>query len=103
MRRVSEIIAACLVAGCVAMSGQSAPSPDFEKLPYAPRRAICYRTPAALQIDGRLMERAWNAVPWSDRFVDIDGIRRPPLATRVKMLWDDEFLYFGADLEEPHI
>ena len=56
-----------------------------------------------LQIDGRLSEPAWSAAPWSDPFVDIDGTRRPPLATRVKMLWDDEFLYFGADLEEPQL
>jgi Carbohydrate family 9 binding domain-like len=85
------------------MSGQPAVSPDFERLPFAPRRAICYRTSTPLQIDGRLTERVWTAAPWSDPFVDIEGTRRPPLATRVKMLWDDEFLYFGADLAEPHL
>jgi hypothetical protein len=79
------------------------PPPDFEQLPFAPRHAVCYRTPTPLRIDGRLSEPVWNAAPWSDPFVDIDGTRRPPLATRVKMLWDDEFLYFGADLEEPHL
>jgi len=58
-------------------------------------------------LDGKLTEAAWIAAPWSDRFVDIsgdiDGTRRPPLTTRVKMLWDDDFLYIGADLEEPHL
>ena len=96
-------VAACVVAGCMTIQGQSARPPDFEKLPFAPRRAISYRTATPLQIDGRLSERAWTAAPWSDLFVDIDGTRRPPLATRVKMLWDDEFFYFGADLEEPHL
>jgi hypothetical protein len=98
-----KIAAACLTAGCVTIHGQSTPPPDFEKLPFAPRRAICYRTPAPLQIDGRLSERPWTAAPASDLFIDIDGTRQPPLATRVKMLWDDEFFYFGADLEEPHL
>ena len=102
MRKVS-VAAICVVAGSVALHTQSAPTPDFEKLPFAPRRAICYRTATPLQIDGKLSERAWAAAPSSDLFIDIDGTRQPPLATRVKMLWDDEFFYFGADMEEPHL
>jgi hypothetical protein len=101
--RLNGVAAACVVTSWVVLQGQSPPPPDFETLPFAPRRAVCYRTPTPLQIDGRLSERAWGAAPWSDPFIDIDGTRRPPLATRVKMLWDDEFLYFGADLEEPHL
>jgi hypothetical protein len=99
MRTLAAIAAA--LAGWAAM--QTQPSPDFEKLPFAPRRAICYRAPAAPQIDGRLSEPGWQAAPWSDLFIDIDGTRRPPLGTRVKMLWDDEYFYIGADLEEPDL
>ena len=84
-------------------SPQSRPEPDFERLPFAPRRAICYRTASPLSVDGRLEEAAWKAAPWSDPFLDIDGVRRPALATRVKTLWDDEFFYVGADLEEPDV
>ena len=102
MLRLNGMAAACALAW-VALQGQPPPPPDFEKLPFAPRRAICYRTPTPLRIDGRLTEPAWSGAPWSDPFIDIDGTRRPPLATRVKMLWDDEFLYFGADLEEPRL
>ena len=83
--------------------GQSAPPPDFERLPFAPRHTICHKAAMRLTIDGRLDEPSWRAAPWSDPFIDIDGERRPPLATRVKMLWDDEFFYVGADLEEPHL
>ena len=103
MLKLNAIPAACAVAACVTVQAQRAPPADLEKLPFAPRRAVCYRTPTPLQIDGRLREHAWNAAPWSDAFVDIDGTRPPPLATRVKMLWDDEFFYFGADLEEPDL
>jgi hypothetical protein len=63
---------------------------------------VCYRT-APLTIDGKLDEAAWRAASWSDPFIDIEGDRRPPLSTRVKMLWDDKFFYFGAELEEPHM
>jgi hypothetical protein len=98
--RTTAAIAAALT-GWAAM--QTQPSPDFEKLPFAPRRAICYRTPAAPQIDGRLSEPGWQAAPSSDAFIDIDGTRKPPLSTRVKMLWDDQYFYVGADLEEPDL
>jgi len=101
MRTFAAIGAACVIAGWAAIHAQPTPQQNFETLPFAPRRAICYRTPAALQIDGRLSEGAWKAAPWSDPFVDIDGTRRPPLGTRMKMLWDDDHFYIGAELEEP--
>jgi Carbohydrate family 9 binding domain-like len=44
-----------------------------------------------------------RAAPWSEPFIDIDGVARPRLATRAKMLWDDSFLYIAAELEEPDI
>jgi hypothetical protein len=89
-----------LAAAAVALAQQPR---EFDKLPFAPRFAICYRTTTPLTIDGRLDEPAWRAAPWSDPFIDILGDRRLPLSTRVKMLWDDEYFYFAADLEEPHI
>jgi Carbohydrate family 9 binding domain-like len=82
---------------------QSLSAADLEQLPFAPRRMICYRTKTPLSVDGKFEEPAWSATSWSDPFVDIDGRRRPPLATRMKMLWDDTFLYIAAELEEPDV
>jgi hypothetical protein len=81
------------------------PEPDFEKLPFAPKHTIVYRTPSRLTVDGKLDEPAWQAAAWSDAFVDIEGdVRpRPRFTTRMKMLWDDEFLYIAADMLEPDI
>jgi hypothetical protein len=95
--------AAFLLAVSLLGFTQPKPAPDLEKLPFAPRQAICYRAAAPLAIDGKLDESAWVAAPWSQPFVDIEGERLPPLTTRVKILWDDEFLYFGAELEEPDL
>jgi len=74
-------------------------------IPPHPRGYHCRRAPRPLEIDGRLDKPEWAAAPWSDDFVDIEGdLRpRPPLRTRVKMLWDDQFLYIGAQLEEPNV
>lgn len=58
---------------------------------------------AAITIDGRLDEAAWEEAPWSEDFVDIRGQRhwsQPWLATRVKLRFDDRFLYVGAYVEE---
>jgi hypothetical protein len=70
-----------------------------------PRSYVCYRAPAPLTIDGRLDEAAWAAVPWTEPFVDIEGNAKPAprLRTRAKMLWDDQYFYVGAQLEEPHV
>jgi len=56
-------------------------------------------------VDGRLDETAWQSADWTDAFVDIEGDAKPAprLATRAKMLWDDECFYIGARLEEPHV
>ena len=67
-----------------------------------------YRAPRAatpIVIDGRIDEAASNASPWSELFVDIegDGRPRPRFATRMRMLWDDTYLYVAARLEEPHV
>jgi hypothetical protein len=94
---------ALLTSAGWALQQPARPAADLEKLPFAPRQAVCYRTAARLTVDGRLDEAAWRAAAWSDPFVDIDGTRRPAVSTRVKMLWDDEFFYVGAELDEPDV
>ena len=56
-------------------------------------------------IDGRMDEEPWNSAPWTDRFVDILGPDDafPDLGTRVKMLWDSDYLYVAAELEETDV
>jgi hypothetical protein len=86
-------------------AAQRRPNVNFEALPFAPRQTVCYRTAAPLLVDGKLDEPSWRATPPSDPFVDIEGPDRPRprFETTVKMLWDDEFFYVGAELEEPDI
>jgi thiamine biosynthesis lipoprotein ApbE len=79
--------------------------PDLEAAPFAPRKYVAYRTATSVNIDGKLDDASWAAAPWTDLFVDIEGDRRPRprFRTRAKMLWDDEYFYIAADMEEPDL
>ena len=70
-----------------------------------PRRYRCRRVHESISIDGSLGDPAWETLPWSEDFIDITGEdrRRPRLRTRIKIGWNDTFLYVGAEMEEPHV
>src|ERR1051326_1524589 len=70
-----------------------------------PTHYECPRATSRITIDGKLDDTAWHHAPWTDWFVDIrgDGGPEPRFRTRVKMLWDDDYLYIGANLEEPDV
>jgi hypothetical protein len=100
-------------AGCVPGAGDARPVDPFR----APRGYVAYRAQASvatrgegqrvepIRIDGKLDDEAWQAAPWTEDFVDIEGETRPRprFRTRAKMLWDDHNFYIGAELEEPHV
>lgn len=68
-------------------------------------RYPCHRTTTPLPIDGTLTHPAWENAPWTGDFVDIRGTSAPAprFRTRAKLLYDDEYLYVGGQLEEPHV
>ncbi len=83
----------------IALFGQETP------VTINPRNYVCYRASAPVNMDGLLNEADWKYAPWSDDFGDIKGSLKPVpvFRTRVKMLWDSNFLYIAAELEEPHV
>ena len=70
-----------------------------------PKRYECVRAAAPLKIDGRLADAAWRRASWTTAFIDIEGTSkpRPRFRTRAKMLWDDEYFYIAAEMEEPDV
>ena len=77
----------------------------YERFLVEPRTYVCYRTEAPLTIDGKLDESSWVKAEATAPFEDISGkgFATPKYNTTAKMLWDDDFLYVGAILEEPNI
>jgi hypothetical protein len=70
-----------------------------------PAHYTCRRATSSIRIDGRLDDAAWAKAPWTAAFVDIEGASRPKprFRTRAKLMWDDEYLYIAAELEEPDV
>ncbi len=78
---------------------------DYETLFTKPKSYTLYHAAAPLKIDGDLNEISWTETPWTEYFIDIEGEAKPApvYKTRVKMLWDEKFLYIAAQMEEPHL
>ena len=84
------------------MNRSEVPEPNIE---FSPKSYLCKRSVGPLVLDGRLDKPFWDTAEWTDDFVDIEGDLRPMPSkrTRVKMLWDDEYFYVGAELVEDQI
>ena len=68
-----------------------------------PARYTAYRASGPLTIDGRLNEPSWQLAPKSGAFVDIVTGDAAWFDTRVAILWDDDYLYFGFWAEETDV
>ncbi len=77
----------------------------LEHLFTPPKNYVVYKTSKPITIDGDINDEAWQKAEWTDEFRDIEGSLKPDpyLRTRVKMLWDDKYFYFAAELIEPHV
>ena len=86
----------------VKISDNTLPVPKIE---YNPNSYVCYQTEQQLTIDGKMSEEAWGKASWTEYFVDIEGDLKPipRYKTQVKMLWDADYFYFLAEMEEPHV
>lgn len=68
-----------------------------------PKTYTAYKTSQKINIDGNDNDDAWSKVSWSNPFIDIEGVKKPKFKTEVKMLWDDQYYYILAKMEEPHV
>lgn len=97
-------------AGCTGKQNKSSEKTDGNSIPvqtlkFAPEHYVCYKTPMDLTIDGVPDEDAWKKAEWTVYFKDIEGDNKPEprFRTREKMLWDENYLYISAELQEPEI
>ena len=101
------LLSVFVFAGC-GDGGGAVGDGDFPvpAIDWAPRWYECRRAKTPPVIDGRLNDAAWRGmVEWTEDFGDITGDpeKKPRFRTRAKFLWDDECLYVGVEMEEPHV
>lgn len=91
-----------LAAAAVAAVASAAVTPPI--FPYPRQYGVHRLGPGErIVVDGFLNETAWDAVPWSEDFVDIDAGPVPRFRTRYKARWEGNNLYIGYWLEEPQV
>ena len=71
------------------------------------------RVHTPILIDGLFREKSWQRIKWSDAFVDISGTsvkklnrqdhEEKILSSRMKMCWDDQYVYIAAELKDPDL
>lgn len=73
--------------------------------PYIPRYYVIYRATDSIIIDGDINEKAWQDAKWLDSFVDhqYPYAPMPWKTTRVKMIYDDNYVYVAAQLQEENV
>lgn len=92
-----------MLTGCLSQAERHQIVVELENDIIIPNRYIIYYTPDNLIIDGKTNERVWKDVPFTNSFIDIEGIKIPKFNTQVKMLWNERYLFIYAQLEEQHI
>lgn len=99
-----------IVMGCVlglSVAALAEPAASQPAAPAEPAPVPVYKAAAAPEIDGKLDEPCWrNAVAVTVPYVhgDNKGRSYDPAPMRVKLTWDDRYLYIGyeIDLETPN-
>jgi len=86
---------------------QTLPAVKEPIIGFNPPHYVCRRThiPYPGEPDGRLDKAFWQQAETITDFHDIEGdaLPRPLKQTKVKLLWDDNYLYIGALLEDDEI
>lgn len=98
-------LALLIIAATHLSSKAQSPFDEMEALFTTPRHYTAVYADEKPTIDGDIMGSVWQAVPWSKLFISIKGYdaSQPDLDTRMKIMWDDQFLFVAAKLEEPHV
>lgn len=109
MKRFKQIFSALIIAvsvtACTETEQKILPEELAINQKFNPETYVCYQPVNEIVIDGKLDEADWQKASWTNLFVDIEGDKKPAPSyeTRAKMLWDENYLYVAAELQEPHI
>lgn len=67
-----------------------------------PPTYVCHRTAESIVIDGKADEASWQQASPLSPLRDIEGAAIPN-RTQIRMMWDDQYLYVHADMQEENL
>ncbi len=104
MRKWLPVASLTCVAAGLALSGrlpsEPPPAAAADEPPPAVREAECRRATNRLKIDGVLDEVAWEKAQVMEDFSTFWEKRKAKTATKARLLWDADYLYFCAEMED---
>jgi hypothetical protein len=74
--------------------------PAKDDSPPVLRSAECRWASGPIKIDGKADEAAWEKAQTLTDFAVYWAKRQPKTATKARLLWDDRYLYFTAEMED---
>jgi hypothetical protein len=95
MRRLLVLLPFVFLLGCAAEE-----QADKANLPPTVRSAECRWADGEIKIDGELNDPAWQKAQLLQDFAVYWQKRRAKTATKARLLWDDRYLYFSAEMED---
>jgi hypothetical protein len=96
-----RLLCVCLLASLLAASaGCGGAEEQAAAPPPAVHKAECRRMTERIKLDGVLDEVAWEKAEVLKDFAVYWQNRKPKTATTARLLWDNEFLYFCAEMED---
>jgi len=104
MRQVLSLIVLLYFFSCTNKQQQKSPMEiNVESDIVVPKHYIITKTNEQVVVDGIADETSWQSALFTDSFIDIEGVQTPKFDTKVKMLWDESYLYVFTKMAEPHI
>jgi hypothetical protein len=92
-----------LAAAAPSLAEEKPPGGALPPESYYVRTARAARRTGPITLDGLMNEPAWEAAPLQDDFTQVNPDEGKPASvkTAFRVLWDDEYLYFGAICDDP--
>jgi hypothetical protein len=97
MARLPALLILMPITGCVALEAEV--SPQGKELP-VDRVVECRWARNVIKIDGVINEVAWDDAQVLENFNVYWQKRKAKTATRARLLWDNDFLFFCAEMED---
>src|ERR1700694_277679 len=88
----------CLIALALGCHSEEAGAKEDQR----PAKSVveCRWASGKIKVDGKTDEIAWENAQVIDGFQVFWQNRKPRTSTKARLLWDDEHLYFTADMED---